>query len=117
MALQQIPQEQWADYLDNLSRQYESGMVSVDVRGDSLPPQQAIRPQPFLGISYESKGSGAGRIDIMFGGEETSHATHAITSPVKLMVQENTPIEQVDMIQIDGAEGEPTTLVHFLSAG
>lgn len=116
MALQQIPQEQSAQFFDDLSRQYESGTVSVDVRGDSLPPQQAISPQPFLGISYETKGSGAGRIDIMFGGEETSHATHAVTSPLRVLMQDGTPMEQVDMIQIDGQDGEPTTLVRFLSA-
>jgi hypothetical protein len=116
MALQQIPQDQWAEYFDDISRQYESGEVSIDVRGDNLPQQQAISPLPFLGISYETKGSGAGRIDIMFGGEETANTSHAITSPLKVMVQEGTPIEAVDMIQIDGQEGEPTTIVHFLSA-
>lgn len=116
MALQQVPQDQWAGFFDDLSRQYESGEVSVDVRGDSLPPQEAISPQPFLGISYETKGSGKGRIDIMFGSDQTDNMSHTIASPMAVLVAENTPMEQVQLIQIDAAEGEPTTIVHFLSA-
>ncbi len=116
MALQQLPQDQWAGFFDALSRQYESGEVSIDVRGDNLPPQEAVSPQPFLGISYETKGSGAGRIDIMFGGGEDANVSHTVASPVTVLVEENTPPEQVQMIQIDAEEGEPTTIVHFLSA-
>lgn len=117
MALQQVPQAKWAGFFDALSRQFESGEASVDVRGDGLPPQQAVRPQPFLGISYETKGSGAGRIDILFGGGDgAASASHTVASPMSVLVEEDTPTEQVQMIQIDGAEGEPTTLVHFLSA-
>ncbi len=116
MALQQLPQDQWAGFFDALSRQYESGGVSIDVRGDDLPPQEAVSPQPFLGISYETKGSGAGRIDIMFGGGEDANVSHTVASPVTVLVEENTPPEQVQMIQIDAEEGEPTTIVRFLSA-
>lgn len=116
MALQQVPQDKWAGFFDALSRQFESGEVSVDVRGDNLPPQEAVSSQPFLGISYETKGSGAGRIDIMFGSNEDSGISHTVASPTAVLVEENTPTEQVQLIQIDAAEGEPTTIVHFLSA-
>ncbi len=116
MALQQVPQDKWAGFFDALSRQFESGEVSVDVRGDNLPPQQAISPLPFLGISYETKGSGAGRIDIMFGSPEDANTSHTIAVPASVLVEENTPTEQVQFIQIDGGEGEPTTIMHFLSA-
>ncbi len=116
MALQQVPQDKWAGFFDALSRQFESGEVSVDVRGNDLPPQEAVSSQPFLGISFETKGSGAGRIDIMFGSPEDANTSHTIAAPVSVLVEENTPTEQVQFIQIDAAEGEPTTIVHFLSA-
>ncbi len=116
MAMQQIPQDKWPEFFDAMSRQYQSGQASVEVRGDNLPMQEAVSPQLFLGISSETKGSGAGRIDIMFGSSEDAGVSHTIASPTAVLVEEDTPPEQIQMIQIDGGEGEPTTLVHFLSA-
>lgn len=115
MALQEIPREQWKTYFENLSREYESGMVRVEVRGQPLPQQPALTQIPLLGISYEEKGSGQGRIDIMVGSDaDATNASHTIAHPTRVQVEGQDG--SVDTLTIDAEEGEPVTIVSFLSA-
>lgn len=115
MALQEIPREQWKAFFEDLSRERESGQVSVERRGDGLPPQDAITQMTLIGISYEDKGSGAGRIDIMVGSDTDTNTSHTVSAPTTVKIENRTG-GNIDMLLIDGAVGEPTTLVRFLSA-
>lgn len=115
MALKEVPQSEWATFLEDLSRQNESGLVTVEVRGDSLPQQAIFSNMPLIGIAFDSKGSGAGQIDIMVGSDTDSNSSHAVPHPALLKTEE-TPDGGVQTLLIDGPVGEPVTLVHFLSA-
>lgn len=115
MALQEIPREQWKSFFDELSRQHESGQVTVEQRGDNLPQQDAITQMTLIGLSYEVKGSGAGRIDIMVGHDTDTNTSHTIANPTNVKIETRVDGE-VDTLLIDAAEGEPVTLVRFLSA-
>ncbi len=115
MALQEIPREQWKSFFDELSREHESGQVSVEARGDSLPPQDAVTQMTLIGLSYEDKGSGQGRIDIIVGNDADTNASHTIAHPTAVKI-ENRLNGDIDTLLIDAEQGEPVTVVRFLSA-
>src|SRR5579875_2494523 len=115
MALQEIPREQWKTFFEDLSRERESGQVTVARRGQPIPQQDAITQMTLIGISYEEKGSGAGRIDIMVGNDTDTNTSHTISKPTTVKI-ENSAEGEIDTLLIDGEEGEPVTLVRFLSA-
>lgn len=115
MALQEIPRDQWKSYFEALSREHESDQVSVERRGDAIPQQDAITQMTLIGISYEDKGSGAGRIDIMVGNDTDTNTSHTVSVPASVKI-ENGLNGDIDTLMIDGGDGEPTTLLHFLSA-
>src|SRR5579875_2287872 len=114
MALQEIPREQWKTFFDDLSREHESGQVTVERRGQPIPQQDAITQMTLIGISYEDKGSGAGRIDIMVGYDTDTNTSHTVANPTTVKI-ENTANGDIDTLLIDGEGGEPVTLVRFLS--
>ena len=114
MAYQDIPREQWGSFFDEISREQQSGLITVEVRGSDIPQQNALTQATLLGISYEEKGSGSGRIDIMVGADTDTNASHTISSPAAVRA-ENVVTGGISTVQIDVAEGEPTTIIHFLS--
>ena len=115
MAIKEIPQADWTTFLEDVSRENESGLVTVEVRGDGIPQQALFTNMPLLGIAYDSKGSGAGQIDIMVGSDTDNNSSHAVPHPALVKVEE-TPEGGVQTLLIDGAVGEPITLVHVLTA-
>lgn len=110
----ELPREAWAAFLDDLSRDHETGLVTVEVRGDGLPQQVAVREQPLIGISYEEKGSGAGRVVIMTGEDEDDAASHTVARPVIMTVE--TIADDVDNLRFDSGPDQPLTIVRFISA-
>lgn len=115
MALREIPQAEWSAFLENLSREQESGLVTVEVRGDGLPQQAIFSDLPLIGIALDSKGSGAGQIDIMVGSDTDNNSSHAVPHPARVKVEEM-PEGGVQTLLIEGQVGEPITLVRFLSS-
>jgi len=115
MAEREIPRAEWKTFFDDVSRQYEQGQVTVEVRGDLLPQQAALSELPLLGISYDDKGSGAGQIHIMAGSDVTTNSSYTVETPTLVRVA-TTPAGDVDTVTIDAQEGMPVTLVRFLSA-
>lgn len=115
MAIQEIPQGQWKTFFDDLSREHEAGLVTVEVRGQPIPQQPALTEMRLIGISLEDKGSGQGRIDIMVGSDaDATNASHTIAHPT--LVKAEGQDGSVDTVTIDAEEGEPVTIVRFLSA-
>lgn len=115
MALQEIPREAWKTFFEDLSREHEAGLVTVEVRGQPIPQQPALTMMPLLGISYEDKGSGQGRIAIMVGSDTDNNASHTIAHPTRVKAETN-DTDDVNTLTIDAEEGEPITVVRFLSA-
>ena len=116
MTQMEIPREDWKAFFEDLSREHETGLVTVEVRGQPIPEQEAIRQQPLLGISYEEKGSGRGRIDIMTGSDSDNNTTHTVSAPSLVTVEKETATGDIDTLLIASAYDAPETLVHFLSA-
>lgn len=84
METREIPRDEWKDFLDRFSRVHENWLVDVEVVGRELGDQEESHDVPLAGISYEPKGSEAGRIDIMVGGDPDHHANHAVEAPRRL---------------------------------
>jgi len=83
MPTREINRTDWKIYFDDFSRTRQGELVTVelvfDPQGD---PQYALERQTLIGISFEEKGSEAGEIEIITGGETTDSLTHSVTHPV-----------------------------------
>ena len=83
MPTREISRSDWRTYFDDFSRTRQDENVTVeliyDPQGD---PQYAAERQPLVGISFEEKGSEAGTIEIILGGETGNSQTHTVTNPV-----------------------------------
>ena len=83
MPTREIPRSEWKTYFDNFSRTRQNEKVTVELIFDpQADPEFALERQPLVGISYAEKGSEAGTIEIMVGGETTDSLTHNVTNPV-----------------------------------
>ena len=114
MDTQQLPGAEWGQFLDEVSRQFESGMVSVDVSGDGLSNTPVITELPLLGIQLNTKGSDSGSITIMAGTDQNAAISHTIPAPTQIHVAREAD-GTIAAIQID-APDPAQTQIHFLSA-
>ncbi len=114
MDTQQLPEAEWGSFLDELSRQFESGLVSVDVSGDGLSNAPVITELPLLGIQLDTKGSDSGSITVIAGTGADTAISHTIPAPTQIQVAREAD-GTVAAIQID-APDPAQTQVHFLSA-
>jgi hypothetical protein len=82
MDTQQLPEAEWGPILDELSRQFEQGLVSVDISDKSLSHAPVITELPLLGLQLNTKGSDSGSITIIAGADEDTAVSHTIPSPI-----------------------------------
>lgn len=114
MDTQQLPQEEWGGFLDEISRQFESGLVSVTVSGNGMSDAPVITDLPLLGIQLNTKGSDSGSITVIAGQSAGDTISHTIPAPTQFQVARDAG-GTVAAIQIDAAEPAQTQ-VHFLSS-
>ncbi len=114
MDTQALPHEEWGTFFDDLSRDYEEGLVDVTVRTDSLSDAPLITGLPLLGIQLNTKGSDAGSITIMAGQSEDDAISHTVMGVTQVHVA-RTADGDVDTVQID-APDPPQTHIRFLSS-
>lgn len=70
-----IQQEQWKSFLDDFSKRNQFRATRLEVLND-LGAQEEAQYLPLVGISYEAKGSDAGDVVIILGGEALADARH-----------------------------------------
>jgi hypothetical protein len=113
MQTREVPKDQWATFFGDMGKPDqldEYGPITIEALGEDVGDQVVARQKPFVGITFETKGSGAGRIDIMAGDNDTN-ISHTVERP-KAVRLEVTDAGRVQAMQIEG-EDEPTTLVYF----
>ena len=113
MQTREVPKDQWATFFGDMGKPdqlSDYGPITIEALGEDVGDQVVARQRPFVGVTFETKGSGAGRIEIM-AGDNQSNISHTIESPkaVRLEVSDD---GRVQAMQIEG-EDEPTTLVYF----
>ena len=114
MDTQGLPREEWGAFFDDLSREFESGLVTVEVSGDGLPHVPVIENLPLLGITLNTKGGDAGSITIMAGEDADTAISHTVIGPTQVNVAREAH-GAVAAVQID-APDPAQTRIHFLSS-
>jgi len=66
-----IRREQWKEFLNEFSKRNHLRPTRLEVMGE-IGAQEEEEFLPFVGASFESKGSAAGSIEIILGGETAS---------------------------------------------
>ena len=70
-----IEQDQWKSFLDEFSKRNQLQATRLEVVSE-LGDQQEEEYLPLVGVSFESKGSAAGSVEIILGGETAADERH-----------------------------------------
>ncbi len=114
MDTQELAHEDWEEFFEDLSREFEEGLVDVTVRTDTLSDAPVITGLPLLGIQLNTKGGDAGSITIIAGQSEDDAISHTVLGVTQVYVM-RTADGDIDSIQIDAPDPAQTT-VQFLSS-
>ena len=106
----EIPREGWSDYLTLLSSIERDHWVRIEMETPDNGEQTLTSRLPLVDISVETKGSGAGTIEVTVGrpGEEI---THRIPNPDHLYAEESEDGE-LECLDIEDA-GHLKTHIYF----
>jgi len=84
----EIARDQWKTFLDEFSKRNQLRPTRLEVIGQEIGAQEEEELLPFLGISFERKGTAAGSIEILMGGEtarEPRQLTHIIFNAQRIV--------------------------------
>jgi hypothetical protein len=70
-----IEQDQWKSFLDEFSKRNQLRATRLEVVSE-LGDQREEEYLPLVGVSFESKGSAAGSVEIILGGETAADERH-----------------------------------------
>jgi len=66
-----IERDQWKSFLDEFSKRNQLRATRLEVVGE-LGDQEEEEYLPLVGVSFETKGSAAGSVEVILGGESTA---------------------------------------------
>ena len=70
-----IEQDQWKSFLDEFSKRNQLRATRLEVVSE-LGAQEEEEYLPLVGVSFETKGSAAGSVEIILGGETAADERH-----------------------------------------
>ena len=108
---QEIPREQWADYLARISKQEHDEWVRVESISSDMGDQPLSDSLPLIDIMLETKGSNAGAVQIIVG-RENEEITHRILEPERLVAELNGNGGSLECLEIC-ERGDGKTLIFF----
>ena len=111
MATQEIPREQWPEFLDSFSRQHAGWLVTLEVLDAEIGAQVEAQELALVGISLDEKGSDKESIVIDVSADVQTHAAHRVLHPTHIHLKTNDEGAH-EALAIESAEGT-TTLVRF----
>ena len=107
-----IEQKQWKSFLDEFSKRNQFRATRLEIVGQ-IGAQEEEKYLPLVGVSFEPKGSDAGSVVVVLGGEtvkDQRHIEHLITR-----VQQIAPLIGLtgleDGLGFETQEGEKTLLL------
>lgn len=71
-----IQREEWKTFLEDFSRRNKARATRLEIVGNQVGAQEEEDFLPLIGISFESKGSDAGSVVIILGGETAQDQRH-----------------------------------------
>ena len=108
----EIERASWKTFLDEFSKRNQLRPTRLEIIGEEIGVQEEEELLPLVGISFEPKGSVAGSVAIITGGETAAdprHVTHTILN-VKRIVPLVGIKEIEDGLAIEDNDGVKTLL-------
>jgi hypothetical protein len=103
----EIPQDQWLNYFNDVSRLYQGWGVTIEVMSRDVGDQPAAQGPPLQGLSFEKAGSEAGDILVEVGDAGTPYEVHHIDRPRRVRMVDSDPGAEAD-IQLESEDGVVT---------
>ena len=107
-----IEHERWKNFLEEFTKRNQFRATRLEVVGE-IGAQEEEKYLPLVGVSFESKGSDAGSVVVMLGGEtakDERHVEHLITNVQRIApLIRQTGLE--DGLGIEDQEGGKTLLI------
>jgi len=88
MKTKEIPKNEWSEFFDSFSRNYEGWLVDVEILGPEIGAQVEVRETPLEGITDEWDEVAGSTIMIMTGARPEGHMTHSITHPKSVSLEQ-----------------------------
>jgi hypothetical protein len=110
MQTQNIPDEQWIDFLNRFSNDHVGWPATIEVLDGDTGPQKIASGLPLQGISFEIKGSRPCSLEISAGDDPNRQVTHVVDMPLHIREAEEAG-GNIDL-EIEPARG-PITLIHL----
>ncbi len=110
MPTRDIPEEQWEEFLDSLSREHTFDSVTVQVSDPDMGYQIEMTRLPLVGVSADLKAGGGPRIEVIVGRTEFDHTTHSIAEPKAVRVEEDDQGEPA-VLEVESAGGSKTLVI------
>lgn len=109
----EIERGEWKTFLDKFSRRNQHRPTRLEVVGETIGAQEEEALLPLSGVSFEPKGSSAGSVEIILGGDTVAtarHLTHTVFNVRRIV-----PIAGLESVEdglgIEDAEGTKTLLL------
>jgi len=113
MSTQQVPQDQWVDYLSGFSAHNQTRRVVVDMESNELGPQRVIDNQPLIAIEPDMEDENEPTIVVIAGEPQGDHPmalTHEVMNPKALWVKSDDE-GKAEALDIETDDGR--TIVEF----
>jgi hypothetical protein len=118
MPTRQIEPDQWKSFLEEFSRRHQGSLIAIETADPEAGTQEETKLMPFLGISFEEKGSEADSVEVIAGTEAEDHVTHTIFLPKKIYHKEGAglisdEVNRDEILEITSADDPPITYLRF----
>ena len=107
-----VEREKWEGFVKEFNHRNEMRATSLEVLGQEIGAQEEEKSLPFTGISLETRGADAPRVEITLGGEtakEERQLTHTIPRVRNIMTKMGTDLRE-EALLIEDEEGTKTIL-------
>lgn len=111
--IKEIPQQDWKQFFDDISRKRLEGQTRVEVLKDDIGAQILSEGLSLIGLLFEEKANGEDQnaIEIMLGGQSGAHQTHTIFNPQKVFFESGEEGKDA-IIEIEDESGGKT-IIYF----
>jgi hypothetical protein len=106
-----IERDRWQDFLDDFSKRNQLRATRLEVADTEAGAQEEEEFLPLVGVNFERKGTEAGSVVVILGGEGERHIEHRIENVQRIapLVGEDTGLEAG--LGFEDAEGSRTLLL------
>lgn len=109
MAIQEIPEDQWQEFLDTFSHLHQGWLADVQVLGDQTYRHMQAEGLPFRGAAYETKGSGKNEVSIFMDQSPKEGITHTVSYPTHIRLEQtDSGVDQG--LEVEAKDGTKTVV-------